>query len=202
LAVALACRGDAASQGVVGSWLSLLSRLESADGRHEEALALLPGQEGWLGLPAGQTARGLQLHALAAAACSQGRAAAALDLLAQLIALNPQSRLQACARLDAAWLQLQLGQVQAASGHLQAAGAWPSEHPIGLAARARLHHAQGQCSMAVHLQRLALRQFQGPPAGAHQALLQAYLSGDADLPVLPTLLSDSWLPATPATTSR
>ena len=202
LAVALACRGDAASQGVVGSWLSLLSRLDSVEGRHDEALALLPGHEGGLGLPAGPTARALQLHAQAAAACSQGRPEAAHEALEQLIALNLDGRLQACARLDAAWLLLQQGRAEAASGHLLAAGAWPTEHPAGLAAQARLHHAQGQRSMAVHLQRLALRQFRGAPPSAHQALLQAYLSDGEGLPVLPVLLTDSWLPAPPATTNR
>ena len=209
LAVALACRGDAVAHGLVSSWLSLLSSLTLVAGVPADALALLPEQDSWLGLPQGQTAHALRLHAEATAAWQAGDAANALDPLGRLVALNAGTRLTGCAQLDQAWLQLALGRTEAAAQALQAAGAWPSEHPAGLAARARLHHAQGQTAVAVHLQRMALRQFQGPPPAVHQALLQAYLAGTTRrcdeataLPVLPVLLSDSWLPASPATTSR
>jgi hypothetical protein len=81
---------------------------------------------------------------------------------------------------------------------LAGAGAWRHEHPAGLAAQARLCHAQGQAGQAQALQQQAVDRFRGAVPAVHRALLGAYAAmapgQPTPLPRLARLASDSWLP--------
>jgi DNA-binding winged helix-turn-helix (wHTH) protein len=134
----------------------------------------------------------------AAEQLARGDAAAALSTLLALVDGTAFGREHARARIDAAWLLSEAGDTAQAAALLAGAGSWRSEHPAGLAAQARMLHANGQAGQACERQQQALDRFRGTPPAPHLALLQAYAApAGADSPVLPRLAllaSDSWLP--------
>ena len=137
-------------------------------------------------------------RAQAAEQLARGDAPGALATLCAVVDHLPFGREQARARIDAAWLLAEAGDMPRAAALLAGAGAWRHEHPAGLAAQARLCHAQGLTGEAQGLQQQALDRFLGPAPEVHLALLQAYATSGAASPGLPRLArlaSDSWLPA-------
>jgi hypothetical protein len=138
-------------------------------------------------------------RAQAAEQLARGDTVGALSTLLALVLHMPFGREHARARIDAAWLLAEAGDTARAATMLAGSGAWRHEHPAGLAAQARLCHANGRAGEAQALQQQALDRFRGTPPEVHQALLRAYaLASSAESPALPTLArlaSDSWLPA-------
>lgn len=121
-----------------------------------------------------------------------------MSTLLALIARTAFGREHARARIDAAWLLAEAGDTARAAALLAGAATWRNEHPAGLAAQARVAHANGQADEARELQQQALDRFRGPAPAVHLELLQAYAApAGADAPALPRLArlaSDSWLP--------
>jgi DNA-binding winged helix-turn-helix (wHTH) protein len=138
-------------------------------------------------------------RAQAAEQLARGDAAGALSTLLALVLHVPFGREHARARIDAAWLLAEAGDAARAATMLAGSGAWRHEHPAGLAAQARLCHANGRAGEAQALQQQALDRFRGTPPEVHQALLRAYAGPTAAkapaLPRLARLATDSWLPA-------
>jgi DNA-binding winged helix-turn-helix (wHTH) protein/tetratricopeptide (TPR) repeat protein len=138
-------------------------------------------------------------RARAAEQLARGDAAGALATLLALVDRTSLGREHARARIDAAWLLVEAGDQSHAAALLAGAGAWRNEHPAGLAAQARLCHANGQADRARELQQQALDRFRGTVPAVHQALLQTYgaptCAEASALPRLARLASDSWLPA-------
>jgi DNA-binding winged helix-turn-helix (wHTH) protein/tetratricopeptide (TPR) repeat protein len=138
-------------------------------------------------------------RAQAAEQLARGDVRGALATLWALVDHMPFGREQARARIDAAWLLAEAGELPRAAALLAGAGAWRHEHPAGLAAQARLSHAHGLTGEAQSLQQQALDRFRGPAPAVHLALRQAYAApaaaGSPGLPRLACLASDSWLPA-------
>jgi DNA-binding winged helix-turn-helix (wHTH) protein len=138
-------------------------------------------------------------RAQAAEQLARGDAAGALATLLALVLHMPFGREHARARIDAAWLLAEAGDAARAATMLAGSGAWRHEHPAGLAAQARLCHANGEADKAHALQQQALDRFRGTVPEVHQALLGAYAvptpAEPAPLPRLARLASDSWLPA-------
>ena len=95
-------------------------------------------------------------HARAAQAQEQGDDTQALALLAQTRQMAPLGSTRAHAQLDAAWLQLEAGQPAEAARLLRDIGPWLREHPLGLAAAARLALAQGRRDEAGELHQAAM----------------------------------------------
>ena len=185
--------------------LRLLMRVHVATSDFAAAAQVRQQMSGLPGWATDLELQGHALHAQAAEHVLRGDADSALALLASLIEQIPFSRPQACARLDAAWLHAQRGDVQRAAQLLAGAGAWCKEHPAGLAAEARLRFAQGQTREAAAAQRRAVQMFNAGVPPWHLALLQSYDGAAAPtplpdlpgLPDLPPLVSESWLPALP-----
>jgi TolB-like protein len=142
-------------------------------------------------------------RAQAAEQLARGDAAGAVSTLLALVVHMPFGREHARARIDAAWLLAEAGDTARAATVLAGAGAWRHEHPAGLAAQARLCHANGRTGEAQALQQQALDRFRGTPPAVQHALLQAYAlpaaAGSAGPPRLARLATDSWLPALQAT---
>ncbi|HET9643730.1 MAG TPA: winged helix-turn-helix domain-containing protein [Burkholderiaceae bacterium] len=138
------------------------------------------------------------LMSLATEKHARGQYEAALDLLSELLATKPPSGLDALARLDAAWIHLERGELDAAQSFLADTGEWRSEHPAGLATEARLSFALGQLERAASLQQRAMKTFRGAPPPWHEALMAAYLSCTRgtmrELPRMPRLIGESWFP--------
>lgn len=139
---------------------------------------------------------GVTLFSRVRESCAQGDIDAALASLGAIIEARPYGQLHSIARLNAAWLHLERGDLADASRLLDDAGAWSTEHPAGLATQARLAWARGDAAQAVSLQRRAMSTFRGPPARWHQDQLQAYLANDAStaVPVMPRPISESFFP--------
>lgn len=194
LSVAAACLAATASLVAIGPCLVMLSRLTLVAGDAAAAADLMPVEGSWLGLAAGPLSRGQLQHVQAAAAAAAGDRTLALQRLAAVVAAPPTGRQQLTAALDAAWLQLEAGDLEPAEAALDAAGEWRHGHPSGLALAARCAMARADAAGAVALQQQALDRHSGVAPAAHRALLQAYAAGVAGPPALPTLLSDSWLP--------
>ena len=136
-------------------------------------------------------------RARAAAQLAHGDAAGAVSTLLALIARTTFGREHARARIDAAWLLAEAGDTARAAALLAGAATWRNEHPAGLAAQARLCHANGQAEQARALQQQALDRFRGTVPAVHQALLQAYAAPATEAPApqpLARLAADSWLP--------
>jgi DNA-binding winged helix-turn-helix (wHTH) protein/tetratricopeptide (TPR) repeat protein len=140
-------------------------------------------------------------RARAADQLTRGDAAGALSTLLAQVDRATLGREQVRARIDAAWLLVEAGDLPRAAALLTGSGAWRSEHPAGLAAQARLAHANGQGAKACELQQQALDRFRGPPPAVHQALLRAYATPSGpdaaagpSTPRLTRLATDSWLP--------
>ena len=135
-------------------------------------------------------------RARAAEQRAAGDVEGAVSTLLALVDRTSFGREHARARIDAAWLLLEAGDVARAAALLAGAAAWRNEHPAGLAAQARLSHAGGHVERARELQQQALDRFRGTAPAVHRHLLQAYAApGRAEVPDLPRLASDSWLPA-------
>ena len=92
------------------------------------------------------------LHAQALHAHAGGDDAAALHQLEAAAELAPMGLWRAHACLDAAWLQLEAGQLAAAQRWVRDLGPWLKEHPAGLLVRARMHLASGQFAKAHEVQ--------------------------------------------------
>jgi DNA-binding winged helix-turn-helix (wHTH) protein/tetratricopeptide (TPR) repeat protein len=139
---------------------------------------------------------GVNLLSRARESCAQGDIGAAIASLTRIIESRPFGQLHSIARLNAAWLHLERGDLVDARPLLDDAGAWSTEHPAGLATQARLAWAQGDAAQAVSLQRRAMSTFRGPAARWHQLQLDAYLSNDASIamPEMPRLISESFFP--------
>jgi DNA-binding winged helix-turn-helix (wHTH) protein/tetratricopeptide (TPR) repeat protein len=139
---------------------------------------------------------GIDLFSRVRESCARGDVVAALASLHKIIEARPFGQLHSIARLNAAWLHLERGDVADARRLLDDAGAWSTEHPAGLATQARLAWAEGDAGLAVSLQRRAMSTFRGPAARWHQAQLEAYLSTDASMamPVMPRPISESFFP--------
>ena len=127
-------------------------------------------------------------------ACARGDIASALDALQDVIGTPSAGSLQSLARLNAAWLHLERGDLADARRLLDEAGAWSTEHPAGLAVQARLAWAGGDPAAAASLQRRAISTFRGPASRWHVDLLEAYLSAGRVLPEMPRLISESFFP--------
>lgn len=129
----------------------------------------------------------------------RGDVSGAINALNEVINGRPFGQLHSHARLNTAWLHLELGLLDRAEQLLRGAGAWRTEHAAGLAAEARLRYAQGAYADALALQRRSLSTFNGPPPRAHEQLLQLYAAAAAGrplqaLPQLRRLSCESWLP--------
>lgn len=194
LSVAAACLAATASLVAIGPCLVMLSRLALVAGDSAAAADLMPVEGSWLGLAAGPLSRGQLQHVQAAAAAAAGERTLALQRLAAIVAASPTGRQQVTATLDAAWLHIEVGDIESAEAALRDAGEWRQLHPSGLALAARCALARGNAAEAAALQQQALDRHTGVAPAAHLALLQAYGAGVATPPALPTLLSDSWLP--------
>ena len=134
-------------------------------------------------------------RARAAEQLARGDAVGALSTLLALVEQTTFGREHARARLDAAWLLIEAGDVPRAAGLLAGAGAWRNQHPAGLAVQARLAHANGQADQAHQWQQQALDRFRGTPPAVHQDLLRTYAAAaSTEVPALPRLATDSWLP--------
>ena len=127
-------------------------------------------------------------------ACARGDIASALVSLQDVIGTRAAGSLQSLARLNAAWLHLERGDLADARRLLDDAGAWGTEHPAGLAVQARLAWAGGDPVAAASLQRRAISTFRGPPSRWHQDLLEAYSCAGPVLPEMPRLISESFFP--------
>jgi tetratricopeptide (TPR) repeat protein len=134
-------------------------------------------------------------RACAAEQLARGDAAGALATLLALVERTTLGREHARARLDAAWLLIEAGDVPRAAAMLAGAGAWRNQHPAGLALQARLACANGQVDQANQWQQQALDRFRGTPPAVHQDLLRTYAAAaSTEVPALPRLATDSWLP--------
>jgi DNA-binding winged helix-turn-helix (wHTH) protein/tetratricopeptide (TPR) repeat protein len=127
-------------------------------------------------------------------ACASGDIDAALASLGDVIRGWPFGALPALARLNAAWLHLERGELADARSLLDDTGAWSAEHPAGLAVQARLAWEGGDPAGAASLQRRAISTFRGPAPRWHLDLLEAYLSAGQELPGMPRLISESFFP--------
>jgi DNA-binding winged helix-turn-helix (wHTH) protein/tetratricopeptide (TPR) repeat protein len=127
-------------------------------------------------------------------ACARGDVDAALAALGDVVRAWPFGPLPALARLNAAWLHLERGELADARSLLDDTGAWSTEHPAGLAVQARLAWESGDAAGAVSLQRRAISTFRGPASRWHLDLLEAYVSAARVLPGMPRLISESFFP--------
>jgi DNA-binding winged helix-turn-helix (wHTH) protein/tetratricopeptide (TPR) repeat protein len=127
-------------------------------------------------------------------ACAGGDTTSALLALGEVIRAQPFGPLHSLARLNAAWLHLERGELADARSLLDDAGAWSTEHPAGLAVQARLAWADGELQAAASLQRRAISTFRGPASRWHRDLLEAYVSAGRVLPEMPRLISESFFP--------
>ncbi len=108
-------------------------------------------------LPRFQRDRNLQgalHHCRAQLAHALGDRAQALDRLDAAIGVTRPGWWHAQARLDAAWLLLEDGRLEAAAASVSTLAGWLREHPIGRLVDARLSHVAGrfQQSRAAHAQ--------------------------------------------------
>jgi DNA-binding winged helix-turn-helix (wHTH) protein/tetratricopeptide (TPR) repeat protein len=138
--------------------------------------------------------RAMLLCSRAREACARGDITSALVSLGEVIRTRSSGSLQSLARLNAAWLHLERGDLADARSLLDDAGAWATEHPAGLAVHARLAWEGGEPAAAAPLQRRAISTFRGPASRWHLDLLEAYVSAAQVLPEMPRLISESFFP--------
>jgi DNA-binding winged helix-turn-helix (wHTH) protein len=175
----------------------LLLRLESAVGDPGHLRALCDRVRALPGLADCLPLQWALAHAEAAELLLRGDRAGALQQLCDLIANSATGRENACARLDAAWLCCEQGDLARANRLLAAAGRWRHEHPAGMATEARLLMAAGRFEPAAQLLRTAIARHQGLAPHWHHELLrcceQAHAGqGRAQWRLLPRLASASW----------
>ena len=175
----------------------LLLRLESAVGDVQRLRALCVRVQALPGLADCLPLQWALAHAEATELLLRGDRSGALCQLSDLIANSATGRENACARLDAAWLLCEQGDLARANRLLAAAGRWRHEHPAGMATEARLLLAAHHFEPAAALLRAAIVRHQGLAPHWHHELLRccelAHANqGRAHWRLLPRLASASW----------
>jgi DNA-binding winged helix-turn-helix (wHTH) protein/tetratricopeptide (TPR) repeat protein len=97
----------------------------------------------------------------------------------------------ALAGIDAAWLEIEAGDLQRARGRLDALGAWHEEHPVAQAVEARWHAARGEMNSARIFQRRFDAVVSAPAAHALSELGRSYEAAPDGKP--PGLAAAPWL---------
>jgi tetratricopeptide (TPR) repeat protein len=120
------------------------------------------------------------LHGRAQLAHATGDDAQALALLRAAIAGTAAGWWNAQARLDAAWLCLELDAPEQAASLVEGLEAWTTGHPVGLLVRARLHHAQGRFDEARTSHLLLVATFDEPARGFFHRIAHGYERGRRD----------------------
>ncbi|HJV68326.1 winged helix-turn-helix domain-containing protein [Ideonella sp.] len=126
-------------------WLLYAVRAGRLDEVERELAGLLPGE--------GEMAFATALaYVRASLAHARGQHGVARRLLADLVErdIGPWSAL---ARMDAAWLAIEAGDLAEARSWLDGLGAWQHEHPVAQAVNARWHLAAGDAATALVFQR-------------------------------------------------
>jgi tetratricopeptide (TPR) repeat protein len=131
----------------------LLLHNEMQAGRHAEAERKADAMAAALGAKTLWQLTGMRWHARALRAHGEGDVAGARGFLDRALEALRPSRWSALARLDAAWLALDDGDLDTAAAHLRRCFQWPDEHPAGMAVKARLEACRGTAAA-------------GPPAAA------------------------------------
>ena len=121
--------------------------------------------------------QGALLHGRAQLAHALGEGTQALDLLQAAIGRTEPGWWHAHARLDAAWLLLEIGRDADADAAVAPLGPWLREHPVGRLVAARLEAAAGRCEAA----RAALRHLAAEVSGG----LRDYVEAVASVPLAP-----------------
>lgn len=121
--------------------LASSGQLEAASSLHHELQSLASLRDDAELQSAFLRAQALRDHA-------NGEAGAALQKLCEAADLAPMGLGRAHASLDAAWLQLEAGNLPAAQRLVRDLGAWLNTHPAGLLVRARLLFAGRQFPLA------------------------------------------------------
>jgi DNA-binding winged helix-turn-helix (wHTH) protein/tetratricopeptide (TPR) repeat protein len=175
----------------------LLLRLDSAIGDPDHLGALCERVQALPGLADCLPLQWALAHAHASELLLRGDRAGALQQLSELIASSATGRENACARLDAAWLCCEQGDLARASRLLAGAGRWRHEHPAGLATEARLLMSARRFEAAARLLRAAIERHQGLAPHWHHELLRCCEQpqagqGRAQWRQLPRLASASW----------
>jgi hypothetical protein len=182
--------------GARAAWLLMLLRLELGQpGANDAALCLQQLRP----LAGGATSPLLEAWSLRchAAACrNRGDSSGALAALMDALAVAPGGMVQSLCRLDAAWLLCERGEPERGQLLWSAAGPWATEHPIGLAVKARLLAQQGAGAEAAARQTQALSAWRGARPALQDSMLDAYNqlkhgSGQA-LQSLGCFASDAW----------
>jgi hypothetical protein len=108
----------------------------------------------------------------------------------------PGGMVQSLCRLDAAWLLCERGEADRGQLLWSASGPWATEHPIGLAVKARLLAQLGAGAEAVVWQAKALSAWLGAKPARQETMLEAYTRLDQGqeqaLPSLDCFASDAW----------
>lgn len=132
------------------------------------------------------------LHCEAQLFLARGERGAALERLLEARRLGACDWWSSMASLDAAWLTVEQGSVAAAERLLDGMAQWLEEHPVGLAMRARLLHAQGRHddALQVHERLRASMEGDGPPYWRELGVAYAAAARQAQPP-------GATLPATP-----
>ena len=114
------------------------------------------------------------LHGRAQLAHATGNGREALALLRAAIAGTAAGWWNAQARLDAAWLCLELDVPEEASSWVDGLEAWMSVHPVGRLVRARLHHAAGRFDEARTSHLLLAAAVEESPDGFFDVVARCY----------------------------
>lgn len=161
----------------VDAWLLLLFDVEMRKGQ-PAALRELVAEIGALATPDRKDRNlGLTRHAEAVLLHQEGRLEEASAAADHAVDLLPVSAQNALARLDAAWLHLELGEAERAQRVLRIVGPWTLEHPAGVLVQARLDAALGDDAAAAHGQQQFLRLAVSRASEEHRNSAVAYLNG-------------------------
>ncbi len=120
------------------------------------------------------------LHGRAQLAHATGNEAEALALLRAAIAGTATGWWNAQARLDAAWLCLELDAPEQAWSLVDGHEAWTTEHPVGRLVHARLQHAEGRFDEARTSHLLLVSTFDEPSCGFFHRVASCYERGRRD----------------------
>lgn len=183
---------------VADAWLPLWLRLERACGERA-ALACALRTAAGTRFQHHPLLAAAALHDSATAAWGAGDLAGAHEALSRMAVALPAGREQACACTDLAWCAIEQGDLTRAAMHLSGLGPWLRQHPVGMAAQARLLLALGCAADAEALQARALALHAGAGPLLQRALHRHYADCAAGrtagpLPLPPLLPSDAWLP--------
>jgi hypothetical protein len=185
-----------AELGARSYWLLMLLRLELGQPGDSDAALCLQHLRPMAGGALSPLLEAWSRRHQAAACRNRGDSSGALAALMDALAVAPGGMVQALCRLDAAWLLCESGEAERGQLLWSAAGPWATEHPIGLALKARLLAQQGAGTEAVAWQAKALSAWLGARPPRQEAMLDAYSrlkqgSGQA-LPSLGCFASDAW----------